>query len=326
MPKGKSISVDLRWAIVRMSPVLDMRTISAFTNVSKRQIYRILDRFRRTGDVSKDGRSRAGRTRHLTTMEVAFLHGCLDLNCDRYLDELQHDLEERCQRVVSLSTIWRALKRSGYTMMKLTRTAIERNALKRARFKLHTSLTYLPYQLVFVDESSCDRRTTYRGKAWAIKGSRAVRKAFFIRGQRWSDLPAISLDGILWVSIVEGSFTTEKFEDFIGALLDKMNPFPGPNSVIVMDNCRIHKADSIRDMIEARGMRCEFLPPYSPDFNPMEPGFSKMKAYIRRHGDRVRTAMLSEEQEVETIAALYDAVYSITPEDAAGWFRLSGYF
>ena len=69
---------------------------------------------------------------------------------------------------------------------------------------------------------------------------------------RFSVLPALSLDRILTVKIVEGSFTTELFKDFIDGLLDHMNPFPGPNSVIVMDNCRIHCARAIRDMIEER--------------------------------------------------------------------------
>lgn len=54
---------------------------------------------------------------------------------------------------------------------------------------------------------------------------------------RFSILLALSLDGILAVKIIEGSFTTESFKDFIDGLLDHMNPFPGPNSVIVMDNC-----------------------------------------------------------------------------------------
>lgn len=67
---------------------------------------------------------------------------------------------------------------------------------------------------------------------------------------RFSVLPALSLDGILAVKIVEGSFTTELFKNFIDGLLDHMNPFPGPNSVIIMDNCRIHRAQAIRDMIE----------------------------------------------------------------------------
>lgn len=65
-------------------------------------------------------------------------------------------------------------------------------------------------------------------------------------------LPALSLDGILTVEIIEGSFTRERFEEFVDGLLDHMTPFPGPNSVIIMDNCRIHRAQSIRDMIEER--------------------------------------------------------------------------
>ncbi|KAJ7210316.1 hypothetical protein B0H12DRAFT_1079714 [Mycena haematopus] len=120
MPKGKPISVDLRWAIVRMHPLFSLDKLAAYTGVSSRQIQRIMARFRVSGDVlSATQRKKTGRTRHLTSNEVAFLHGCLDLSCDQYLDELQQALVETCGRYVSLSTVWRALKRSGYTMMKV---------------------------------------------------------------------------------------------------------------------------------------------------------------------------------------------------------------
>jgi hypothetical protein len=69
---------------------------------------------------------------------------------------------------------------------------------------------------------------------------------------RYSVLPAICLDGILTVKILEGSFDSDSFARFIDGLLCHMNPFPGPNSVVVMDNCRIHKSDLIREMIETR--------------------------------------------------------------------------
>lgn len=69
---------------------------------------------------------------------------------------------------------------------------------------------------------------------------------------RYSILPGLSLEGILAVDIIEGSFTSKKFARFIDGLLDQMNPFPGPNSVIVMDNCRIHKSEAILDMIRER--------------------------------------------------------------------------
>lgn len=69
---------------------------------------------------------------------------------------------------------------------------------------------------------------------------------------RYSVLPAICLDGILTVKILEGSFNSDSFAEFIDGLLCHMNPFPGPNSVVVMDNCSIHKSDLVREMIETR--------------------------------------------------------------------------
>lgn len=68
----------------------------------------------------------------------------------------------------------------------------------------------------------------------------------------YSLLPALSLDGILHVKIVEGSFTAVRFYEFIEGLLDRMQPFPGKNSVIVMDNARIHKDPAILDLIVGR--------------------------------------------------------------------------
>lgn len=219
MGKGKQISEDLRWVIVRMASVLTVDTIAVYTNVSRRQILRILSCYRRTGQVLKPDRTlKTGRKHHLSELELTvsetglamlqladilqFLQNEVKGTCDAYLDELRKELVAVTGKPVSDSTVWRALRRSGYTMKKvcniianlllplaktctkLTKVAIERNELKREEFRQHMALSYLPDQLVFVDESACDRRTTYRERAWAIKGQRAVRKAFFIRGKR----------------------------------------------------------------------------------------------------------------------------------------------
>ena len=69
----------------------------------------------------------------------------------------------------------------------------------------------------------------------------------------FSVLPAISMnDGMLHCEIIEGSFCTDMFTSFVSGLLDQMNPFPHANSVIIMDNCRIHKHPDIIEMIESR--------------------------------------------------------------------------
>jgi transposase len=69
---------------------------------------------------------------------------------------------------------------------------------------------------------------------------------------RYSLLPALSLDGMIYAKVVEGSFTSSLFRDFLEGVLDHMQPFPAPKSVIVMDNARIHKDPAIIEMIEER--------------------------------------------------------------------------
>ncbi len=73
-----------------------------------------------------------------------------------------------------------------------------------------------------------------------------------IIASRYSILPALSCTGIIWCHIVEGSYDATRFQGFIEGLLDQMQPLPAPNSVIVMDNARIHKAPELIEMIESR--------------------------------------------------------------------------
>jgi transposase len=109
------------------------------------------------------------------------------------------------------------------------------------------------------------------------------------------------------------------------------NPYPGPRSVLILDNCNIHHADEIRELVEDQagehgcirnstellslslGCRLVFLPPYSPDLNPIEQAFSVIKSYLRRY---------YHDLSLSVIAA---ACRSITGEKAWGFFRASGY-
>ncbi|KIL55358.1 hypothetical protein M378DRAFT_188676 [Amanita muscaria Koide BX008] len=111
---------------------------------------------------------------------------------------------------------------------------------------------------------------------------------------------------------------------FISRLLDCMQPFPAPNSVIIMDNCRIHKHPAIVDLIESRGMQCEFLPPYSPDYNPIELAFSALKYHLQCDGEYICMAMTNLSVE-EVHCILLKAVYHISSTDAFGWYRHCGY-
>ncbi len=156
------------------------------------------------------------------------------------------------------------------------------------------------------------------------------------RDHRYSILPAITLnDGIIECMIVEGSFNGDLFASFISDLVLKMQPFPAPKSVIVMDNCAIHKVPGIREIIESkyvqsfsflistesshRGLRLEYLPAYSPDLNPIELAFSLLKSKLRR-------APPPNGSDFEVQEYLYLQAFGISAAVCRAFYHQSGYF
>ncbi len=95
-----------------------------------------------------------------------------------------------------------------------------------------------------------------------------------------------------------------------------MAPQLRPGQVVVLDNLSAHKAERIREVLAARQCELLFLPPYSPDFTPIEQAFSKVKAILRGLGARTQEAL----QEAVRLA-----IAAITPDDAAAWFAHAGY-
>ena len=200
---------------------------------------------------------------------------------------------------------------------------MERNEEDREEFKRNVRVHYRPEQLVFADESHFNRLTLRRPYAWSRRGERASRHEFQFRGTKYTILPALSLDGILHLEVVENAVTGDVFRRFLEGLLPHMNKWPLPNSVLVIDNASIHKVAGIRELVEEHGMRLMFLPSYSPDLNPIELSFSSIKAWLRKNRDRVNQEMQSEDGSVYN--ALWQAVYSVTPEKARGWYKHCGY-
>lgn len=144
-----------------------------------------------------------------------------------------------------------------------------------------------------------------------------------LTGSRYSLLPALSTKGMVFARIVEGSFTTRRFLSFLEGLLDRMDLEMQPGAHIVMDNAHIHHHDSIRDLIEGRGYKIIYLPPYSPDYNPIELAFSAIKAYVRRAGTLGRDE--DEDDDTYAYVHLLEAAFSVSEESAEGWFHHCGY-
>ena len=137
---------------------------------------------------------------------------------------------------------------------------------------------------MFVDESGADQRSGYSKLAWAPVGQTPTRTTTLGRTERWQILPAYHQDGVICSRVYLGSTDLELFEDFFEKdLLPLMQPWPAPKSVLVMDNASFHKSERIETLCAQRGVKLEYLPPYSCDLNPIEEFFSELKTAIRQN-------------------------------------------
>ena len=117
------------------------------------------------------------------------------------------------------------------------------------------------------------------------------------------------------------SVDSQVFYDFIrGDLIPQMNPFDGssPKSIVIMDNCAIHHVLEVKQLFDAVGIPVFFLPPYSPDYNPIEETFSYVKYYLKQHDELIQRLGNPE-------VIVRAAFNSITPSQCKGWIDHCGY-
>lgn len=184
--------------------------------------------------------------------------------------------------MVTTSSIRRALIAKGWSKKTARQRAREQNADLRDYY-LHGLSDFQSYHLVYVDESGCDKRAGFRRTGWAPLGRTPLQVTQFHRDQRYQILPAYAQDGIVLSRIFRGSTDATVFEDFIAQLLQHCGRWPEPKSVLVMDNASFHHSESIAQMCAEAGVKLVYLPPYSPDLNPIEEFFAELKSFIKRN-------------------------------------------
>ncbi len=149
--------------------------------------------------------------------------------------------------------------------------------------------------------------------AWSRRGERAFWSAPRNWGKNITLLASITAEGIGPCLAVEGATTREVFEAYLERALA---PSLRPGQVIVMDNLSAHKGGKVREIVEGAGCELAYLPPYSPDFNPIEGAFSKVKGFMRQAEARTREAL---------IEAMGRALDAVSARDARGFFEHRGY-
>ena len=167
-------------------------------------------------------------------------------------------------------------------------------------------------RLVFVDESGT-HISMDRLRSRAPRGVRAYGQVPKNRGKNLTLIASMSLHGMGESMCVEGAKDAAAFEVYVEHFLA---PTLCEGQVVLMDNLGAHRPKRIRELIEARGAELVLLPSYSPDLNPIEQAFSKIKNILRKLGGRTHEALLE---------AMEEALTKVTPGDAAGWFNHCGY-
>lgn len=204
------------------------------------------------------------------------------------MDEMRWFLYDEFDLIVSERSIRRIMTRRRWSKKVMEKRALEQSQFLRADW-IARIRGYSAEQFVFVDESACNSRTADRKYGWSPIGEPCLGVQELKREKRWSLLPAYSVQGYLpGFLIYQGSVDGELFYNWLqNDLLPLCQPYPRARSVIVMDNASTHRNPRVRALIEAAGCRIEYLPPYSPDFNPIERSFHDLKAYIKRHRDEL---------------------------------------
>jgi transposase len=190
--------------------------------------------------------------------------------------------------------------------------ASERDEFLRCAWRAKVSEKLAAERFVFVDEmgSNTSLSPLY---GWSRVGERLRVKAPRNWGKNVTLLSSMSMEGMGPSVAVAGATTRAVFEAYVEQALA---PSLRSGQVVVMDNLSAHKGGRVRELIEARGCELVYLPPYSPDMNPIEEAFAKVKGLMRRAEARTREAL---------VEAMGKALGAVSARDARGFFEHGGY-
>ena len=169
-----------------------------------------------------------------------------------------------------------------------------------------------PEKLVFLDETGATTKMA-RTRGRAPRGERLRAGVPHGHWKTTTFIGGLRLSGMSAPMVLDGPMTGAWFLAYVEQVLA---PTLRPGDIVVLDNLPAHKAVAAREAVEAVGARLMFLPPYSPDFNPIENAFSKLKALLRKAAARTIDQLWT---------AVAEAIDTFTPSECANYFKAAGY-
>ncbi|MGE3624370.1 MAG: IS630 family transposase [Bdellovibrionales bacterium] len=308
----KPYSEDLRSRVIKeIGKGTSCRRAAALFGVSESSAIRWAQRWRRNGDYA--ALPQGGDNRSALRGEREWLLEQIKTVPDMTLMEIRKALGKRGIRV-GCSTVWRFFDGEGISFKK-TVYAVEqkrRDVAERRTAWLAAQKTFDPEKLLFVDETWI-KTNMARTHGRCRIGERLLD---FVPHGHWQTLTFIAAlrhDRITAPWIVDGPINGDIFKVYVR---DVLCPVLKPGDIVVMDNLGSHKSPVIRELIEAKGATLLYLPPYSPDLNPIEPGYSKIKAALHKAARRSVDALSN---------AVASALNTFSPRQCTSFFSRAGY-
>lgn len=306
----RAFSDDLRLRIHEARQAGDSTAeVAERFGVSAAFVRRLEQRFRQTGSLAPLPGGH-GPVRQLAAHEDALRQAVRD-----YPDATPAEHRDRLGLPASRVTIWRALRRLRLTRKKKSTHAAEQDRpdVAAARRQWPEKLAGVdPEDLVFLDETGANT-AMQRTHGYAPKGQRVVASVPFKGWEAVTFVGALTVGGLVAPWALEGALNGEWFLAYVEQVLV---PALRPGMVVIMDNLPCHKVQGVQEAIEAAGCRLEYLPPYSPDLNPIENAFAKLKRALRNWAGR-------------TVAGVYEGlrrfITRFSPAECLNYFHHCGY-
>ncbi|PZR60106.1 MAG: IS630 family transposase [Stutzerimonas stutzeri] len=313
---GRAYSDDLRERFCRaLDRGMSARAAARQLEVSASTGVKWAQQWRLTGRLS--AKPMGGRKPVVLAGERDWLLARLERECDPTLAALVVALREERGIEVCRDTLWRFLKRRQ-VFQKKTLFATEQDrpdvARRRARwlwFQRRIDRATVR-RMVFIDETWAKTNMT-RTHGWGDKGRPLIDKVPHGHWKTLTFIAGLKHDGIVAPCVIDGPINGENFAAWVEQFLI---PELEPGSIVVLDNLGSHKGDRVRKMLKAAGMKLFFLPPYSPDLNPIEQVFSKLKRLLRKANERTVEA---------TWRRIGSLLGNFPPQECSNYIRGAGY-
>ena len=267
-------------------------------------------RARKSGDrrAGRQGQPRRSKLNPHRDYIIGLVAATPDMTISEMLERLGADRGVRAGR----ATLWTFLDRCGQKKSAHAAEQDRPDVLKRREDWFNSQLDLDPVRLVFIDETwASTNMARLRGRS--KKGERLRAGIPHGHWKTTTFVAGLRLTGMVAPLVLDGPINREAFHAYVNQVLV---PELTPGDVVVMDNLGSHKGPAVRDAIEAAGATLLYLPPYSPDFNPIENAFAKLKALLRKAAER-------------NVDDLWDAIADLidlfTPQECANYFKAAGY-